>query len=124
MGVSVLNISTGDAVAELPWNGSVVHITWDPAKYTPESEEQWRAIEEEGYVGVLMVQFVTDVVTSWDLMGDVDPSSGKLVEADHSFPLEPDKVRKIPHQFLGAVMVAIRDSAGPKEERNETSDDG
>lgn len=118
MGLNVSNLSIGDDVVDMPWNGQVIHITIDISRHTPAIERKWRDDNaEQDNIGPFLAQVLRDIVVRWDLMGDVEfdlndegapvLSTGRLIDAPHPFPLELEKLMHLPTVFLGAAQSAV-----------------
>jgi hypothetical protein len=104
----ILSGQTRDTKVE--WEGEVVGITFDPAKYTPHLEAQVMALgESEG--SRALVPFITELLTAWDITEDGQP-----------FPVSDDAVASLPLGFLVTVIRKVAEDLAADPTLLGTSD--
>lgn len=145
MGVQMFEILEGEKHSQIIWNNNVINFAYDPNKYTAQAEAEWQRISMSQWAGEMACAFIERLVISWDLMGDVefdvieptpeeleeDPGlepkpifgTGRVVQANHPFPLEVEKLRYVPMELLGEIVERIqRDVETGKAKRSASSD--
>lgn len=130
MGVQLSEIIEGEKHSQILWNGQVINFAYDPNRYTAQAELEWQRIAASGWIGDQACAFILKLLISWDLQGDVEydmrePTeeelmdnpdaepqpifgTGRVVPADHAFPLDMEKLRYIPMEMIGEITDRIQ----------------
>ena len=146
MGVQMFEILEGEKHSQVLWQGKVINFAYDPNKYTAQAEAEWQRIGTSAWPGEMACAFIKKLLISWDLMGDVEfdmreptpeeldedpeaepmpiPGTGRVVMADHAFPLEVVKLRYIPTELIGEFVERIQKDVEVGKAKRQSSSDG
>lgn len=88
----------GAREASFPINNVMISLIYDPNQYTPEKEAIWRQYEREGSSGPMVVSFLAELVTWWDLEED---------DSDENIKITEERLGRMSMVVLGAVLNGI-----------------
>jgi len=92
--------------ASVEYDGETVDFVYKPSAFTPRVEARLNEAQVESTVSQEVAQVLSEVLVSWDVLGD----DGK--------PLNPDidLLMEMPLDFLTSITQALGDDMRPKEQ--------
>lgn len=85
-------------------------VTYRPSAYTANAELNWNAKRDGDWKSEMGMQFVLDLVISWDLEDD-----------DGVYPITKDALAELPTDFIGLIIGGIAGDMGKAGARSSDS---
>lgn len=82
-----------------------LNLSYYPSKVTPEAEDEFKSMLDNGRSGNALTSFLSSVIKSWDL---VDEEGNNI---DVTF----DRMKKLPLDFIGECTSAIFEDLNQKK---------
>lgn len=91
------------AAAVVPFNGEDVNITFDPNEFTPEVENNYVDLANQGKPSCGFVQILMPLLLSWDVK-----------DGSETVPITEEVLMGLPTEFLSALIGGIAEIVNPK----------
>lgn len=111
MPIKLHELTENEATCQAEFMGETASVTYRPAAYTPELEEEIRECTNEDLPSNSLAVLLSEVLISWEVL---DENGDKI-------PPEYENLRKMPTRFLAAVVRAINEDQNPEEEDRKNS---
>lgn len=104
MGIKISNIAKDERTFEYEFGGESAEITYRPGAVTTERMDTLRKMPaDEG--DRVICQFLSEILVRWDVLDD----------DGEQWPTTYEALTKLPLQFVGDVLLAIREDVAPGE---------
>lgn len=91
--------------------GETLNVTYKPSALTPDIEENFLSNVESKRSGFALAQFLTSILSDWDLVND----------ADEKYEITLDNLKKLPINLLNTIIGEIFEDLSPKKTKSQKS---
>lgn len=122
MTVTMSDLVRGESVTTVIIGSQELEIWFDPNKYTPKAEVEWRSSSVTGLDGMVLATMLADLLVRWTLKGEFDEVNRTFSDSeDKMYPTSLAALAILPADFLRLVVDKVMEEIREGNFRSSSS---